>query len=186
MRIIEGTVEEIVKYQQLTQSNVGAGAPTPDIGGVPEAGTESAPARSVRMLEGDDGEYIRQYVSARAMTEQGRDRVLQFLERVLELGTSIEPGTSQNAEDGLGPYLMIRDDGPQRFGAVVYVKPHNLGLTVRLRPEDVADLSDPHIQPRDVVASQQYALNCPLVDDAAVDVALALAERALAKVRNAA
>ena len=186
MRIIEGTVEEIVKYQQLTAAGVGAEASSGDAGGVPEAGTVSAPARSVRTLEGDDGEYIRQYVTARAMTEQGRDRVLHFLERALKLGTSIEPGTSQNTEDGLGPYLMIRDDGPQRFGAVVYVKPHNLGLTVRLRPEDVVDMGDSHIQPRDVVASQQYALNCPLVDDAAVEVALTLTERALAKVRSAA
>lgn len=95
-------------------------------------------------------------------------------------------GRARTPGDGLGPYLMIRDDGPERFGAVVYVEPHNLGLTVRLRPEDVADLSDTHIQPRGVVSSRQYALNCPLVDGAAVDVALALAERALAKVRNAA
>lgn len=186
MRIVEGTVEEIVKYQQLTERIAKGGAPAPDVGGVPEAGTESAPARSVRSLESDDGEYIRRYVTARAMTEQGRDRVLQFLERALALGTSIEPGTSQNTEDGLGPYLMIRDDGPQRYGAVVYVKPHNLGVTVRLRPEDVRDLSNPHIQPRDVVASQQYALNCPLADDASLEVALTLTERALAKVRRAA
>jgi len=185
MRIIEGTVEEIVKYQQLTAA-LAVESPGADLGGVPEAGTESAPARSVRTLDGDDGEYIRQYVTARAMTEQGRERVLQFLERALKLGTSIEPGTSQNTEDGLGPYLMIRDDGPQRFGAVVYVKPHNVGLTVRLRPEDVVDIDDAHIQPRDVVQSQQYAINCQLVDDAAVEVALTLTERALAKVRSAA
>lgn len=185
MRIIEGTVEEIVKYQQFTEGGAEVVAPAPDVGGVPEAGIESAPARSVRTLEGDDGEYIRQYVAARAMTETGCDRVLDFLERALKLGTSIEPGTSQNTEDGLGPYLMIRDDGPQRYGAVVYVKPHNLGLTVRLRPEDVEDLADTHIKPRDVVATQQYAVNCPLADDAAVEVALTLTERALAKVRDA-
>ncbi len=64
----------------------------------------TAPARSVRTLE-DDGKYRRQYVSARAMTEDGRDRVLQFLEGVLELGTSIEPGTSQNSGGWAGPLL---------------------------------------------------------------------------------
>jgi hypothetical protein len=69
---------------------------------------------------------------------------------------------------------------------VVYVKPHNLGLTVRLRPEDLEDLNDAHIKPRDVVATQQYAVNCPLTDDAAVEMALTLTERALAKVRRAA
>lgn len=184
MRIIEGSVEEIVKYQQLTEASTEGGVLTADVGGVPEAGNESAPARSVRTLEGDDGAYIREYVAARAMTEQGRDRVLHFLERVLKLGTSIEPGTSQNTDDGLGPYLMIRDDGLQRYGAVVYVKPHNLGLTARLRPEDVEDLSDAHIRPRDVVATQQYAVNCPLTDDAAVEIALTLTERALTKVRS--
>jgi hypothetical protein len=67
---------------------------------------------------------------------------------------------------------------------VVYVKPHNSGLTVRLRPDDVADLDDDHIRERDVVPTQQYAIKCPLVDDAAVDVALELTKRALAKVRG--
>ena len=47
------------------------------------------------------------------------------------------------------------------------------------------DLSDAHFKPRDVVATQQYAVNCSLADGAEVEMALTLTERALAKVRSA-
>lgn len=191
MKIVEGTVDEIVEYQKRTAGlSVGAhdGAADAAVDGeaMPEdGGTEAIPARSVSHLSGDDEDsfYIRQYVYTRASTGAACRRVLTYLERALDLGTYIEVGTSQNSKDGASNYLMLRDDGPQRFGAVVYVRPRNTGLTVRLRPEDVADLDDPHIRERDVKATQQYAIVCPLVDDDAVEVALELTKRALAKVR---
>jgi hypothetical protein len=188
MKIIEGTVEEILEYQKRsakTENGVeelgGEGEAAPEDGGA-----ETIPSRSVSHLSGDDEDsfYIRQYVYARATTGAACRRVLDFLERALDLGTYIEVGTSQNTKDGASNYLMLRDDGPQKFGAVVYVRPRNTGLTVRLRPDDVADLEDPHIRERDVKNTQQYAIVCPLVDDQAVEVALELTKRALAKVRG--
>lgn len=188
MKIIEGTVEEIVEYQKLTVAEPAkTGTAAGDGESVPEdSGSETVPARSVSQFSGEDEDsyFVRQFVYARATSAASCRRVLDYLERVLELGTHIEVGTSQNSKDGYNNYLMIRDDGKQRFGAVAYVKPHNSGLTIRLRPEDVTDLDDSHIRERDVVSTQQYALNCPLVDDAAVEVALELTKRALAKVRG--
>jgi hypothetical protein len=190
MRIIEGTVQEIVAYQKLAVISDGAGTVT---GGGTEGealpednATEPIPARSVSQFSGEDEDsyFVRQFVYSRATSAAACRRVLDYLERVLDLDTYIEVGTSQNTKDGYNNYLMIRDDGKQRFGAVVYVKPHNTGLTLRLRPEDVSDLNDSHIRERDVVATQQYAINCPLVDDPAVDMALELTMRALTKVRG--
>ncbi|GAB3077700.1 hypothetical protein [Pedococcus soli] len=189
MKIIEGTVQEIVEYQKLTASTSEA-AEGGAVGGndaVPEdTGNETVPARSVSQFSGEDEDsyFVRQFVYTRATSAASCRRVLDYLERVLDLGTYIEVGTSQNSKDGYNNYLMIRDDGKQRFGAVAYVKPHNSGLTIRLRPEDVEDLDDAHIREREVVATQQYALNCPLVDDAAVETALELTKRALVKVRG--
>ncbi len=53
----------------------------------------------------------------------------------------------QWTKDGLTDYLMIRDDGVRRYGAVAYVKPANGELTLRLTKEDVADV-DPTALPR--------------------------------------
>jgi hypothetical protein len=190
MKIIEGTVQEIVDYQKLTgtapETGSGTAAGTDNAALPEDSGSEAAPTRSVSQFSGEDEDssFVRQFVYTRATSAGACRRVLDFLERVLDLGTYIEVGTSQNTKDGYNNYLMIRDEGKQKFGAVVYVKPHNSGLTVRLRPDDVADLDDDHIREREVVSTQQYAINCPLVDDAAVDVALELTKRALAKVRG--
>jgi hypothetical protein len=110
--------------------------------------------------------------------------VLKFIYRSADLGTIVESGASERSKDGLTDYLMVRDDGPRRFGAVAYVKPSNGGLTLRLRPEDVNDITNERIKPRDVAASQKYAINCPLVDEAAIDLAIELTQRALELVRT--
>ena len=183
MKIIEGTVQEIVEYQKLTGTQ--SGTENEQLPGE-SGGGEPSPARSVSQFSGEDEDsyFVRQFVYSRAPSADVCRRVLEYLERVLDLGTYIEVGTSQNSKDGYNNYLMIRDEGKQRYGEAVYVKRHNGGLTVRLRPEDVEDLTDGHIFERDVVATQQYAINCPLIDDAAVDVALELTKRALSKVRT--
>jgi hypothetical protein len=64
------------------------------------------------------------------------------------------------------------------------LKPRNAGLTLRLRPEHAEALEDDHIQFRDVVAKQRYALNCPLVDEESLELALELTRRALRLVRR--
>ncbi|UWW96406.1 hypothetical protein GO605_35980 [Streptomyces murinus] len=79
---------------------------------------------------------------------------------------------------------MVRDAGIRRFGAVAYVKATNGGLTLRLTREDVVDVDDRAISFRNVRAGHQYVVNCPLRDEAAVQVALTLVQLALAKVRQ--
>jgi hypothetical protein len=110
--------------------------------------------------------------------------VLDFLRKVEKLGTRLEIGKSARTRDGRSDYVMVRDAGPALYGAVVYLKPDTGGLTLRLRPGDVADIVDPRVRVREVRSSAKYAINCPLNDDAAVELAVRLTERALAKVRE--
>ncbi|MEU4396623.1 hypothetical protein [Kribbella sp. NPDC023855] len=184
VRIIEGTVDEVVEYERRIRGEgeatvVSATDVLPD-------GNDPQPARAAGggNWAGEDDFFFKQFIYTRAAEGPVAERILDFLQRVVELGTVVEAGESQRSKDGLTDYLMVRDAGPRRFGAVVYVRPSNGGLTVRLRPEDVEDLDDERIKFRDVVESQKYAVNCPLIDDKAVDVALLLTERALQLVRK--
>ena len=181
MRIIEGTPAEIVEYQQ----RIGQVAPSSeDETAAPDK--EASPTVSTAAVDSDEDDafFIRQFVYTRANDGGTASRVLQFLRRVLDLDTLIQVGESDTTQDGYTHYIMVRDNGPRKFGAVVYVKPGNGGLTLRLRPEDVEDFEDERIKIRNVAATQVYAVNCPLVDDKAVERALQLTERALAKVRG--
>ncbi|MEU6021351.1 hypothetical protein [Micromonospora sp. NPDC047134] len=181
MRIIEGTVEEIIEYQRR-----GGAEPEPvddPSGAAPEVEPETAVSTSVLGLDDEDSFAILQFVYTRARDGATTRRVLAFLNRVLEQGTMIEMGQSNRSYDGYTQYLMVRDDGPRRFGAVAYIKPANGGLTLRLRPEDVADIADERVTLRRVVSTDPYGINCQLVDDEAVELASQLTERALAKIR---
>ncbi|MGN9812577.1 hypothetical protein ACTMSW_24890 [Micromonospora sp. BQ11] len=181
MRIIEGTVDEIIEYQ--TRTNQGPPADD-DETAAPEK--EATPTRSTSALDSDDEEtfFIKQFVYTRAKDGGTANRVLTFLNRALDLKTVAAIGESDRTHDGYTDYIMVRDEGPKKYGAVVYVKPANGGLTLRLRPEDVADLDSHRIKLRNVAPTQKYAVNCPLNDDEAVDLALLLTERALDKVRG--
>lgn len=171
MRIIEGTPQEIVEYLRLTG------------GEEPVAGRDELEA--VEPTGGMPWSGIEQLVRDRARSEEIAGRVLAYLQGALALGgVEIEPGSSERTKDGLSDYVMVRDDGVRRFGAVVYVKAINGGLTLRLTREDVADLADARIQFRDVRAGHQYVVNCPLRDEGMIDLALQLTKRALRKVRK--
>lgn len=127
---------------------------------------------------------IDQLVRDRGRDPETINRVLEFLRRAVELeGVEIGPGTSERTKDGRSDYIMVRDAGKRRFGAVVYVKATNGGLTLRLTKEDIADLDDGNVKLRDVRAGHQYVVNCPLHSEEAIDRALELTEIALKKVR---
>lgn len=164
-------------------------------------GTPAEIAEFLRLTESDkaDSEAADVLVSGSAMSsaevaafveERGRGvdtnaRVLDYVERVRALGSvEIVTGTSARTKDGLTDYLMIRDDGVRRYGAVAYVKPANGGLTLRLTKEDVADVDPVRIKLRDVRPGHQYVVNCPLRDGETVRFAVDLTIRALAKVRR--
>src|SRR4051794_28264463 len=185
MRIIEGNVDEIVEYQRRTGSlSETAGESVPDE--LPN-GIEPTPARTVSTgsWSNEDEFYIKQFIYSRATDPETTARVLRYVNHVAELGTTIGPGESERSDDGLTDYLMIHDDGPKYFGAVAYVKPGNGGLSLRLRPEHVEEhLTNDRVKKRDVAESQKYAINCPLADDEAVDLAIKLTERALELVRT--
>ncbi|MGY3518172.1 hypothetical protein ACVMYR_17930 [Micromonospora sp. PTRAS2] len=183
MRIIEGTVDEIVEYQRRTSADVDS--VDDSTGAAPEQEPEAAVSTSALGSDDVDSFAILQFVYAWAHDGATTRRVLTYLRQALEQDTLIEIGRSDRSDDGYTDYLMVRDDAPRRFGAVVYVKPSNGGLTLRLRPEDVADINDERVKLRRVAASQQYAVTCRLVDDEAVELALMLTGRALAKVRPA-
>jgi hypothetical protein len=129
------------------------------------------------------GFSIQQFIYSRARDAQRTKRVLDYLNRAWELDVMVEVGESERSKDGAGDYLMATDSGPRRFGAVAYVHPASGRLTLRLQPQDVSDLEDPHIKARNVRSGHQYVILCPLVDDEAAQVAIQLTKRALDKVR---
>jgi TIR domain-containing protein len=133
--------------------------------------------------DGDEAFFVRRYVYSRVANGAIQRRVFAFLRGAIALGTKIDIGRSPRTVDGRTDYLMVRDRGPQRYGSVVYLRPANGGLTLRLRRGDVAFVDDPHVRPRDVADRDPYQVNCPLSDDDAVQVALHLTKLALAKVR---
>jgi hypothetical protein len=180
MRIIEGTVEEVVEYQRRTGQR-GDHVAEDDLPDDVAAGKGEV----VEDPEDEEGWFaIKQLIYSRARDARTTKRVLDYLDQAWELDVVVEVGESIRTKDGNTDYLMIRDSGPRRFGAVAYVHPASGRTTLRLQPQDVADLEDSHIKQRNVRKGHQYVITCPLVDDKAVEVAVELTKRALKKVRS--
>jgi hypothetical protein len=186
MRIIEGTVEEIVEYRR----RIGAVPGDIDEGADEEPSEGGVNAPVVKKAgEGDGAEAwneVEQHVGTRARKASTKALVMDYLKRVRVLGTIAAIGESQRTHDGLSPYIMVRDNGPRRFGAVAYVKPANGGLTLRLRADEVEDVlgDDNIVRLRRTREGHQYAVFCPLRSPEAVSMAVKLTERALEKVRS--
>ncbi|PPS89357.1 hypothetical protein [Streptomyces sp. MH60] len=173
MRLIDGTPQEIAEFLRLTGTDEDS-----DSGAPAEVATD-APVDALEWTQ------ISALVNGRARSADVAKRVLDFLRGVVDLGNvEIGPGASERTQDGLTDYVMVRDAGIRRYGAVAYVKPRNGGLTLRLTKEDVTDLNEPHVSYRDVRPGHQYVVNCPLRDDDSVETALKLVQLALAKVRK--
>ncbi|MET9878890.1 hypothetical protein ABZZ36_30290 [Actinacidiphila glaucinigra] len=177
MRLIDGTPQEIAEFLRLTAPEDDADA------GAPAEAELDAP---VGGLAGElDWAQITDLVRGRARSAEIARRVLDFVKGAVALGdVEIGPGESERTRDGRTDYIMVRDAGVRRFGAVAYVKATNGGLTLRLTREDVAGLDEPRIGFRAVRPGHQYVVNCPLRDDEAVQAALRLVRVALAKVRR--
>lgn len=99
----------VVEYQNLTGTQ--AASENEQLPG--DVGGDPSQARSVTEFSGDDEDsyFVRQFVYSRAPSADVCRRVLEHLERVLDLGTYIEVGTSQISKDDYNNYLMIRDEG---------------------------------------------------------------------------
>ena len=87
---------------------------------------------------------------------------MRFLEAVLDLGAVAEIGMCERTHDGQTDYIMVRDDGPRRYGAVAYVKPRNGGLTLRLSSQDAEDEDQSLVKLRQVCTGHPYAVTCAL------------------------
>jgi hypothetical protein len=178
VRIIEGSVEEIVKYQR-------------EMGVEPQVSVDDEPVEGGKVAvatQGSEGDedawyYVEQHVYSRARSAGTKRLVLRYLEEVRELGTIAEIGESERTHDGLTNYIMVRDEGPRRFGAVAYVRPANGGLTLRLRADEVDDVLGEVVRLRQVKKGHEYAVICPLASEEAVSMAIELTKRALEKVR---
>ncbi|MGJ3558639.1 hypothetical protein ACR6C2_05245 [Streptomyces sp. INA 01156] len=194
MRIIEGSPQEIVEYERL--AGVGAETmPTEDNAASPDEETE--PARETAAPDGsaslslEDHVALMKFIYGRAGKNDVRTFLTErFIMRLLdEEDVVVAFGRSSKTFDGLADYLMIRDNGPQRYGAVAYLRPSNGGMTVRLGPDDLEGFGleedvKRYIQPRNVAPSDPYKINCPLADEDALNLALALVRTALDIVRS--
>lgn len=181
MKIIEGTVEEIVEYERRTAVVGEPEAPeeTPE----PDGDEPPAAVTAEHGFSGEDGFQVQRHIYSRGVDAAIVRRVVSFIEQ-LPAATKVEIGTSERTRDRLSNYLMVRDNGPQYFGAVVYVEPRSGRLTFRLRPAEVADISDEGVVERNVSAKQRYAIRCWLDEDAKLPLALMLTQRALDVVRS--
>ncbi|MFE6496299.1 hypothetical protein [Streptomyces sp. NPDC057748] len=171
VQILDGTPAEIAEFLRLTEGESGKG-------------DADAPEVLVSGSHMESRAEVAVFVEERGRSADTNTRVLDYVEKVRGLGVEIVAGTSARTKDGLTDYLMIRDSGVRRFGAVAYVKPANGGLTLRLTENDVADIDLARIKLRDVRPGHKYVVNCPLRDDAAVQFAVDLTMRALDKVRG--
>lgn len=195
MRIIDGTPQEIVEYERLaglvSQTPPAADTlPSPDEGVETEGADETATLSGAAPLSAADHVALMKFIYGRAGKNPERTvHTERFIKRLLEQEKVVVAfGRSAKTIDGLADYLMIRDNGPQRYGAVAYLRPSNGGLTVRLGPEDLErlglDAQDTRVQPRNVAPSDPYKINCPLQDPGAADLAFTLVRAALDIVRS--
>ena len=186
---IEGDPREVAEYMKLTRAALAAGAVTrgsdedDDAAGDAVAVTGELEVGSD--LDDQDRAWLKQFIWSR-----GRDpKVTQFVEdyvvNVLEAeSVTVESGTSTRTASGESNYLMVRDDGPRRFGAVVYVNPRGGRLNFRLLGQDVEDVKG-RVTLRNIVKGQHhYRINLDLRSDEDVELAIDLTRRALAKVRE--
>ncbi|MGY5052397.1 hypothetical protein ACWDE0_43765 [Streptomyces sp. 900105755] len=191
MRIVEGSPQELVEYERLN----GIAAQTPDEDGAAAPEEDAEPVRETAAREGtaslapEDHVALMKFIYGRAGKNDQRTVLTErFVMQLLdEEDVVVAFGNSSKTHDGLADYLMIRDDGPQRYGAVAYLRPSNGGMTVRLGPDDISDLSEEDrapIQYRNVAPSDPYKINCPLANQDAYDLALRLVRTALKIVRS--
>jgi hypothetical protein len=136
--------------------------------------------------ESEEAFQILKHIYGRGTSGATTYRVREFLRRVEGLGTTIAIGRSRRTLDGRSDYVMVRAAGKRLFGAVAYVFPANGALNLRLRAGDLGGLSNPRIIARDRRATDAYGIDCPLVDNEAVDIAVDLTKRALDKIRRTA
>lgn len=175
---IEGEPKEIAEYMQLVGAEVAEFAEGDDI-------TATGDGEVSGELDSQDRAWLKRFVWSRGRDSVRTQLVEDYLLRVVDSEeVTLEAGTSSRTATGESNYLMVRDDGPRRYGAVVYVNPRSAKLNFRLLEEDVDDVRD-RVTVRNIVKGQHhYRINLELASGPDVDLALELTKRALAKVRD--
>lgn len=150
-------------------------------GGTP---AESATMTLASIAPGALTPEVLDFIRSKAGSHATRRQLVEmYLIRVAELGTDIEIGTSSRTKDKLNHYLMVRDSGPRRFGAVSYVRPSTGGVTLRL-PESAA-AGRTQAKTRDLTNKEKaYQVRVQLTSESAVTEAVELTKLALEEVRQ--
>ncbi|MFE3144897.1 hypothetical protein [Streptomyces scopuliridis] len=155
----------------------------------PEVVAETVALGSSAVLAPKDHVALMKFIYGRAGKNHERTVLTErFVMRLLhEEEITVAFGRSSKTIDGLADYLMIRDAGPQRFGAAAYLRPSNGGMTLRLGPNDLKRLGEennPLVQIRNVAPTDPYKINCPLASEDAFNLAFTLLRAALKAVRS--
>lgn len=183
--IIEGSPEELADYETRTGMIGQAHAAMGALGRVEDPLATGA-GQPIDGTDFEDRARLRSFIFGRSRDPRIGACVEAYVGQVLELaGTEVEIGTSKTSRDGRADYLLVYNAGPRRYGAVAYVSAKNAGLTLRLTRDDAADVTD-RVKLRDVQPRNGYQVNCPVTTRDAIDLAVELTERALAKVRRTA
>jgi hypothetical protein len=184
--VVEGQPSELAEYERLV-GLVGQRAESVVIGG--DDSPPLASADSTLELAGDldpeDDAWLKQFIWSRGRDAVKTQLAEDYARAALDLSDlAVEPGRSVRTPTGESNYLMFRDAGPRKFGAVAYLLPYSAKLDFRLRPEDVDDLKERVIVRNIVKGQHEYHISLYLTTPDDVKLAIELTERALSKVRN--
>jgi hypothetical protein len=167
--IIEGSPEELADYEART----GMIGPAHSDTNVPEQAGDPLAAVDGKAISGtEDVAKFRSFISRRARGKEIGASVEEYIRQVLGLGMTVTTGTGRS--NSLYVYTSLHS----WYGALANVNTTNANLKFRLTKDDVADLTDPRIRPRDVQPSDQYQINCLVTEPEAIDLAVKLTQRA--------
>lgn len=191
MKVLEGTPEELLAYQKLNTTELVAQPPGEQEENPAEETEEESvnPNSRKTLLRWRTSRYVlfsrAQFGSTTTMFETERmETFLRRAETELGLVPVVGKSTATTWGDGYTDYIRLYPSGKRRFGAVVYLVPGAGSMNLRLQRDDVTDLLgvDPKVVARDIHPDNVHGVRFNFSDDDAVQVALELTKRAMAKV----
>jgi hypothetical protein len=157
----EGTPEELARIPQLTEA----------LSRSTTNGASGAAGTGLGQLDLP----VRQLVIDSTPPE-GLSRVERFMSEVLSWpAVEVRRGTSSKRADGMTRYLRF-NRRPMRTGSFAYLRPANLGVTLRLPRQAVVDAR--FARARGVQDRNPHQVVVPLVSEEALEEALRLTQQA--------
>ncbi|MET7286375.1 hypothetical protein [Streptomyces sp. NPDC005573] len=166
MRIIEGTPEEISEYLRRTERAA-----------KPEERPDPVEQEGSPHPWSDIERYV--YYS-RGMEQDTTRRIVAYLKGVAAIPrVHIQPGLTRDG-DGFGNVVLILDSANRHLAPVASLDATYGVLRLRLSPHEMKEVGDGlPIDILDVPTDSQDTVECPLVRDEAVELALKLTTLAL-------